>query len=264
MTNLKVLEHSQVFMTKIGIHSHNLNDPTNEFFNSLATYYVLFNVIAFTIVSSAIFSYVNLYQFELALHTSIIVIAGCQCGGMFLSFGLNMTKVKVFHLNLQKLIDECDADEVAIYWANEQKCRKRLQQASYYIIFNQASFVITLIFSIYCLISGSFDASKLVLPFNLILPFDTTTVTGWYFLWFIEFNIGFSYVLSMVGVTSYFVCCCYYICTICDHFFSLLQSLEADVKWNQIEKVLQIRSENIRRIKEKFLHAIEINIKAFE
>lgn len=157
-----------------------------------------------------------------------------------------------------------DEDEVAIYWKNEKYCRKRTKQSLYYVAFNQASFVITLLFSVYFLFIGKFDSSKLLLPFNLILPFDTKTVLGWYILWFIEFNIGFSYVISMVGITSYFVCCCFYICTICDHFQWLLQSLEADVKRNQSEKNTQKHTQNLKKIKEKFLHAIEINIKAFE
>lgn len=106
MTNFKVFEYNQRFMAKLGLYSYHLERPTNDLFKSLATYYILFFSIAFTITSSAIFAITHTSQFSLALETCFIVIAGIQTAGVFLSVGLNMTKVKILHLKLQQIVDE--------------------------------------------------------------------------------------------------------------------------------------------------------------
>lgn len=132
MAKFKVLEYNQKFMSRFGIQSHNLNEPTNEFFKSPATYYVLINVILFTIISSAIFIYENVSQFELALQTSIIVIAGLQCGGMFLTFGLNIKKVKELHINLQNFVDEGDLKCIRSYKKSINRKNSMLENDSIY------------------------------------------------------------------------------------------------------------------------------------
>lgn len=105
MPRFKVLEYNQIFMAWMGIHSYRLTEPTNEFFNSPATYYVFFVTIVFSISSSAIFVFRNLSNFQSSLGACLLVIAGLQNGGLFLSTGLNMKRIKVLHLKLQELVD---------------------------------------------------------------------------------------------------------------------------------------------------------------
>lgn len=75
-----------------------------------------------------------------------------------------------------------------IYWNNEQKCRKYSKRACICIYFNQASFVAAFAFSALMILNGQFDSSKLQLPFNLVVPFDTKSPYGWYALWFVQFR----------------------------------------------------------------------------
>lgn len=100
------MEYNQISMSWVGIHSTKLSEPTNEFFKSFGTYYVLFSVISFTILSSAVFVYKYSSDFKLISEPCLIVIAGLQCVGMFCSIGLNMKKIKILHILLQKIVDK--------------------------------------------------------------------------------------------------------------------------------------------------------------
>lgn len=106
MKNFNVLEYNQIYMSWIGIHSKHLNEPNNEFFKSIGTYYMVFNVISFTIVASAVFVYKNASNIELIAEPCLIVIAGFQVLGMFISVGLKMNKVKGLHIKLQEIVDK--------------------------------------------------------------------------------------------------------------------------------------------------------------
>lgn len=50
-------------------------------------------------------------ELDLILEPLLIIIAGMQSGGMFLSIGLSMNKVKALYLTVQKIVhDECTYD----------------------------------------------------------------------------------------------------------------------------------------------------------
>lgn len=106
MSKFRVLKFNQDFMARCGIHSHRLNEPVNEFFHSFSTYFMLFHIIVVCIISSSVFVYQHSSDLEVAFATCLIVVAGLQCGGMFLSVGLKMTTVKTLHLKLQEIIDD--------------------------------------------------------------------------------------------------------------------------------------------------------------
>lgn len=116
MKGFKVLEYNQISMRWAGIHSKDLHKPTNEFFKSFATYYILFSVISFTIGSSAVYIYKNSTHFEMVSEPILIVIAGLQAGGMFLSVGLNMKKIKILHIKLQEIVDESMSNWAFVIW----------------------------------------------------------------------------------------------------------------------------------------------------
>lgn len=106
MKSLNVLKYNQKLMAAIGIYSHHLTGPGNEFFKSMVTYYCLFVVLGLFIMSSGSFAFKNMEQFMDALEAMSMVIVGIQCGGMHLSIGLNMKAVKALHLKLQGIVDE--------------------------------------------------------------------------------------------------------------------------------------------------------------
>lgn len=103
-TTFKVLEYNQMIMARIGIHSHNLDDPSNEFYTNFISYYFLF-VIIFLIFGSIVFVCINWPQYNVISDPCLIAVGCMQVGGMFLGFGLKMKTVKQLHLELQEFVD---------------------------------------------------------------------------------------------------------------------------------------------------------------
>lgn len=114
MAKLKVLDKNRTLMSAIGLYPNRLTELTNEFFESFSNYFILFNVI-FIIISCAVFLLNNGSDFGAALKAFLCIITGIQCGGMFLSIGLNMIKVKTLHLKLQEIVDDVYSSSVFSY-----------------------------------------------------------------------------------------------------------------------------------------------------
>lgn len=94
-------------MNIIGIHSYNLADPRNEFFNSYVTFYHLFCFIGLSINDAScayIFLHLPNVQIEIELNFS-------------------------FFLTLNQ-------DEYNIYWQAEQMCRRYSKKMVSYILAN--------------------------------------------------------------------------------------------------------------------------------
>lgn len=289
MFKFKVLESNQRVMAWIGIHSHRLTEPTNEFFKSVASLYILFTV-GFFIFGSIMYVVLNWPHYDAISEPCLIAVGCLQVGGMFLGIGLKMKKIKLLHLRLQEMVDEGNeslffspkwkrkteivslgwlsdnGDEIRnIYWNTEQKCRQFTDRFVKFVFINQQMYIAALFFSFYCIIVGNFDTSKWILPFTLWVPFDTTQVHGWYLLWFIQFSMGMSYSSTQTTITSYFVSCAYYIGAICDHFNVLMEKVNYEVEKNQMENdnpaAFDKRSRKIERLLGK---AVEIHCRAHE
>lgn len=114
MAKFKVHKYNQALMARLGIHSYNLTDPSNEFFKSFATFYHLFTAAMFFIISSGVFVYLHWPNLETVLEPLLVVMCGIQYVGMFLSVGLNMRKVKLLHLTLQHIVDEGSFDHLSL------------------------------------------------------------------------------------------------------------------------------------------------------
>lgn len=82
---------------------------------------------------------------------------------------------------------------------------------------------------------GHYDTSSWYLSFKLVFPFDETTLLGWFSAWFIELNIAFTYAICMTGITSYFVCCCLYIVTMCEHFKLITTMTEREINKKKLQ-----------------------------
>lgn len=289
MSKIHVLKCNQKVLTPLGLYSYRLNEPTNEFYTAFGPYYVQFFNLIFLTFSSAVFTFQNLSQINLALQNVSLFTAGIQCAGMFICLGMNMKKVKVLHLKLQEIVDRgilfitilfnqkkfifvlkyclhlAENGEYDIYWNNEQKCRKFTKRIFCYILWHSQVFVTALLYSFYCVYTGNFNTSVWPLPFNFVAPFDTTVVWGWYLMWFIQFNSAMSYCLSVIAPTSYFVACCLYNVATCDHLNFLIQLIEADVKESLREETSSIRYQVIRRnIKGKFIKVVKHHAEILE
>lgn len=170
-----------------------------------------------------------------------------------------------FEQDPQNLIISADGVRIKdLYWSTEQKCRKYFQRGLYYILFNQVTFAVSFIYSIHMILTNSFDASKLLLPFKMSVPFDPSTLWGWYLIWLLQFNTGLAYICSTVPITVYFMCCCTYIAAICHHFDSLIKSIKVDVENSQNETNSPKYYKLCLNIRRKFHKSISIHNTAFE
>lgn len=101
----KVLKHNQTLMAWLGIHSYRLTETNNEFFKSFGTYYILFSIVSVFMISSA-YTALFSFEFQTVIQAWLLVVAGLQSGGMFLSIGLQMKKIKMLQSKLQEIVNK--------------------------------------------------------------------------------------------------------------------------------------------------------------
>lgn len=130
-----------------------------------------------------------------------------------------------------------------------------------YVYMQQMIFVLSFMHTIYCIWTGNTDTSTWFLPYHFVVPFSTETLWGWYILMFIQINLSVAYALCTVSVTSYFMCSCFYLHTICDHFDRLIFSANDIIKRRETPKNIQI---SYKQFKERFCQGIDIHIDIFE
>lgn len=106
MASFNVLENNQAYMAWLGIYSRNLDEPTNEFLTSFASFYVLITMTISFCGSTAFI--MNNWSIDLitTLEAFKIFLSTLQCIGSFVNIGLNMSKIRALHLTLQQLVDE--------------------------------------------------------------------------------------------------------------------------------------------------------------
>lgn len=102
MSKFNVLKYNQAFMAWLGIYSHNLLEPTNEFFKSFVAYFIVINLLT-GLYGSAAFAEKNRSALLSAMK---ICMAAVQSIGSFLNIGLKMRKIKALHLALQQFVNE--------------------------------------------------------------------------------------------------------------------------------------------------------------
>lgn len=105
MADFKVFAYNQAIMTRLGIYSHRLSEPTDIFFKSFVPYFNL-SFLGINIIFCGVLIFRGWPNLDLILEPLLIIIAAVQSGGMFLSVGLNVESVKLLHLSLQKVVDD--------------------------------------------------------------------------------------------------------------------------------------------------------------
>lgn len=150
-----------------------------------------------------------------------------------------------------------------MYWLIELKCRKFIRTMLYYIAFHEWTFVAALIYAIYSICTGNTDTSTWNLPLNLIVPFNTQPIWGWYLKWFFELSSGFAYALCNIIPTTYFVCSCLYIVAICNHFEMVIESIGHEVGPIQNEESQENHQEKAF-VQENLLKSIHIHVNVLE
>lgn len=105
MVKFKVLKYHEYVLFKLGIfQNHFPQKPINGFLKSPIIYYNLFVSTTF-IVSSTVYAYQSDVEFKTLLRACLFTIGTIQATAMFVSFGLNSSKIQAVHLKLQELVD---------------------------------------------------------------------------------------------------------------------------------------------------------------
>ena len=102
MAKFTVLKYNQLFMGRLGFF--HLKFSTEEFQKSVVAYLILVHLILLTI-SSAVFA-INSSDVTKKLDAVILIVAGAQSAGCYLSVALNTKKVNALHLELQGIVDK--------------------------------------------------------------------------------------------------------------------------------------------------------------
>lgn len=160
---------------------------------------------------------------------------------------------------------EHGSDLYTIYWQTEQKCRRLFRIMAGYPILQQTMYVSAIYVSISSILAGEYDTSAWSLPMQMSVPFDTTVISGWYLLWFIQLNESLTYAFCMITTTFYFVCCCFYINTLCDHLELSFRTIEQEISENRNDNNSNIHRRKFTYIiEEKLFNAIKLHVEILE
>lgn len=142
------------------------------------------------------------------------------------------------------------------------KCRHFMKFFFGFVCSQSSLFLIELLRAIVDICMGNTDTSAWKLLFNLFVPFDTVSIFGWLLYWLFQWTTAVSYVLSVVLTTTHFMCFCYYIFAICDHFDLLIDLFHFDSE--QSGSDLRSYPEMWRNSMKKLQHAIELHVQIYE
>lgn len=159
-----------------------------------------------------------------------------------------------------------DGDEEAstLYWENEIKCRKFSTAFFHFGCCHVLSLTTALIPAFYGILTGNIVTSAWGLPFNIVLPVSKESVSGWFLYWFYSIHIDMIYTLCMILPTSHFVCFCYYIIAICNHFGLIISSVRNDSQQIRKEKNTNKHPKMWRDVKKKVCRAVDLHINSYE
>lgn len=181
----------------------------------------------------------------------------------FLQISFRMSQIS-FDLS-SILVDKSDVhDAPNSYWNCEMKCRRLTKRFLCYGCIHLSIFLPVLVFVFIDIFKGEFDGSAYNLPFNTVVPFDMHTVSGLLFVWFLQLNESFTYNVHMITTTTQFVCFCYYIFAICDHFNHLIDSIHFDSQQIQMVSNRETRQQMWLNARVKLQRAVEIHVDVYE
>lgn len=257
---VKVLELNEKSLKLLGYHSSGPDDTVSLSFSA----YRNFAAILFTFTSSLVFVLKNWPRMELVADPCFIVFGSSIMWGLFMNVGFHMENIMTLHFDLQKIVDKTDKDSEAykIYQNTEEKCQQVTKILACYPL--MTIFAAALFYSFYCMFIGNFDTSTWILPYTVSVPFSTKEIWKWYILWFLQTNMGFTYSLSTVISSAHFVCSCFYIGAICNHFNLLIEYIQKDVLLYEEEKN-RVKCQYLRKnITKTLTQAVKLHVKAFE
>lgn len=109
---MKVLEYNEIYLIWIGLLSKNLKEPTNDFLKSICAYIWLFGFTGLMLFCAGGYMYIYRDNITATLRAFLVLCAGLQGFGSYLSLGAKMKKIKRLHLDLQEIVDNCKSTEI--------------------------------------------------------------------------------------------------------------------------------------------------------
>lgn len=153
----------------------------------------------------------------------------------------------------------------SIYWNAERKSQHFTRKLASFLLFQQISFVIALVLSIYSVCMGNFNTKTYILPLRVAAPFPIDTVFAWYSFYLMQWIFGVTYMFVFIPVTSYFVCNCIYLNALCDHFDFIIKCVNAEFyEWQSDSNEINLFRRNSICAKKLFNHAIDHHVKMME
>lgn len=172
-------------------------------------------------------------------------------------------------------LDNDDRDDAvtSTCWASELKCRQLVKILLYYGCVQLSSFLGALIRPFFDIFlknndNKSIDTSEWNLPFAVVMPVNMQTISGWFVAWFYQLNTSIAYGVYMITTTTHFVCLCYWIVGMCNHFSRLIESIRNDTQQIEMQKnnneEEQQQAKRWQKAKAKFQRAIEMHVNIYE
>lgn len=125
---------------------------------------------------------------------------------------------------------------------------------------NIFAFLPSALHSMICMWQGNFDTSTWFFPVKVVVPFDTSTVFGWYMKFFIYTTAVDVYFFAISSTVIYLASCCLYIEAGCKHFQLILKDIDENAGSGKINKKIFHRN----RLKDQIRTGISFHIELIE
>lgn len=137
-------------------------------------------------------------------------------------------------------------DEKVLEIYQEAEKRSRLITKWTTIVFvsdlNALSISPSFFFSLYSMWHGNYNTDTWVLSVKFFVPFDTSTVFGWYMELLLEASFGCACVVTLSVVLTWLVSCCIYVNALCDHSAAIFKKIDAKITVQQTDSVEAMKS----------------------
>lgn len=125
-------------------------------------------------------------------------------------------------------VEEIGLLEFQIYRKTEKKCQLVSKWTLILSLINVSVLVVlpSIIDSIICIKAGNLNTNTWFFALKFSVPFNTSTVFGWYMLLTLETVVACVYVTLTTVVVTYLSSCCLYIKAMHDHFKGNFQKID--------------------------------------
>lgn len=103
--------------------------------------------------------------------------------------------------------------------------------------------------AVYNIYIGNSHPQTWYLPYMISLPFDRSTYTGYLLSLLAQMMAGYTYILTMTAVTTYFLACCFYIEACIQHL---------QYKIGNLDSIAENERDDIDRLRDIIKFQIEI------